>query len=208
MAFDYGCFISYPHDDGLLVERFMDDFTSALKAHLLNLSKDRKYWLDSEQLGVGKRHPSKIARGMCRSACWILIYYPKYRRSDFCKREYRAMRELEALRSQALGRQLPAEHSMIVPVLFRGDKDDLPGGLADSVIFGDFSKYTVSGPRILEHPESEQKIIEIADHVWNVWRTYEDLDDQMRHCEQYELPAAAGDDWGLETGGPNQDYPR
>jgi hypothetical protein len=208
MAFDYGCFISYPHDDGALVKTFIHDFTVGLKAHLYNLEDGKKYWWDQEQLGVGIRHPQAIASGMCKSACWIMIYYPKYRRSPFCKSEYLAMRELEARRREALGRRLPREFTMILPVLFRGEERDLPGGLSDEMIFEDFSKYTVSGPRILEHPEFEQKMMKISEHVWNVWKTCEDLDHEPRNCDDYTLPEPTDEGWGSESGGPSQKQPR
>ncbi len=205
MAFDFGCFISYPHDDGDLVERFVEDFVKGLKAHLMNLEKDKKYWWDREQLATGINHQQAIATGMCKSACWILIYYPKYRRSRECRKEYRAMRELEARRRQALGGILARDKAMIVPVLFSGHPKDLPGELADQVIFEDFTKYTVSGPRILEHPAFEAKIIKIAHHVWDVWKACEQVTHMPRDCHEYVLPEPREDDWGPEV---EQEQPR
>ncbi len=207
MAFDFGCFISYPDDDGELVQRFMGDFTAGLKAHLLGPDKGKKYWWDKEQLDGPVRHPDAIASGMCRSACWILIYYPRYRRSDYCKREYRAMCELEERRRSVLGKRLAREQTMIIPVLLRGHENDLPRKLPDHVTFEDFRRYTVSGPHILRHPTLEEKISLISERVWKVWKVCEHMEDVPSGCDTFPLPEPDESDWGPEHGDVEQARP-
>lgn len=208
MAFEFGCFISYAHDEGDLIQTFVKDFVKGLKAHLVNIDDKQKYWWDEEQLSGGVRHPDKIATGMCQSACWVLIYFPKYRRHPACQQEYRAMYELEERRREALGRRLRKDQAMIIPILLGGDKEDLPQRLPDKVIIEDFSQYAVSGPRILRHPEFEKRMKLIAGRIWDVWRVCEDLKDEPSGCHEYSLPAPDKADWGPEVGGPEQEQPR
>lgn len=198
MPFQYGCFISYAHDSGDLISTFLEDLTTGLRDHLTGLAGEAKYWLDEQRLAGGMAHPQAIATAMCESACWILVYHHRYRRSDWCKREYRAMRVLESQRMEALGKRLPRERRMIVPILLNGELGDLPVGLQEERIVENFTHFLVSQPRIHEHPKFEARVRNIADHVWQIWRVCEDKPDEPSDCEAFEVPQADPSDWGSE----------
>jgi hypothetical protein len=64
-------------------------------------------FVDTEQLGGGDDLDRKIARAMCESVCMILIYTPKYEAHAYTRREYAAMRLLEAERGSGTLAQPP-----------------------------------------------------------------------------------------------------
>jgi TIR domain len=208
VAFEYGCFISYAHDEGHLIRRFIDDLTEALRSELgAYLNDENKLFLDQKRLSGGLSHPEVLAEAMCRSACWILVYIPKYRRMEWCRREYRAMRELESRRKEQPGPKLARGHAMIVPMLLRGHIDDLPIGVPAAEFVEDFTRFDVGQRRIVEHREFKPRIRLVAERIWDIWRAYEHVDHDGAGCEAFQLPAPDDADWGPEKGGPSQERP-
>lgn len=208
MAFEYGCFVSYPHDDGELINTFMGDLVTALESELgAYLERGRKVYIDRNGLNGGRAHATELARAMCASACWILVYSPKYRRRPWCRSEFRAMRLLEQQRRQALGRDLPPTKSMIIPVLLRGDMQDLPSGIPDSRFVVDFSAFMVGQQRIIEHPGFNVAIRRLSTEIFSIYQLWEGSDEHPRDCETFELPEPDEADWNTEVGGLSQGRP-
>lgn len=208
MPFEYGCFISYAHDDGERIQQFIEGFTDGLKSALGGyLGPEQKYWIDEDRLSGGYAHGEEIARRMCQSACWVLVYVPRYRRQPWCRREYRAMRALDQARRATLGRRIPQGTAMIIPVLLGGHVEDLPTSLPPKVfIETEFQKFNVGQQRIVEHPDFQPRMTKIAQRIWDVWRICEDLEEPSG-CEHFSLPEDSTEDWGPEKGGPGQGRP-
>lgn len=117
------------------------------------------------------------------------------------------MRALEAQRRATLGKRLPRETAMIIPVLLSGHLDDLPRNLPSEVyVEREFQAFNVGQPRILHHPDFQPRMIEIGSRIWDAWRIYEDLE-EPQNCAGFRLPDDSLDDWGDEVGGPNQRRP-
>ena len=92
MPLVYSCFISYRHDYVQIAEDFQDALENELSL-LINLPVYR----DEERLQGGDFYNSRLAKALCRSACMVMIYTPRYfdARSTYCAREFRAMELLE-----------------------------------------------------------------------------------------------------------------
>jgi len=97
MAIRYGCFFSYAHGRHELMQRFKATLADALRCYLEPyFDNEDELFVDVEQLGGGDDLDRKIARAMCESVCMVLIYTPKYEAHAYTRREYAAMRRLEA----------------------------------------------------------------------------------------------------------------
>lgn len=202
MAVRFGCFISYAHDDGRRLKTFIQDFTEALVSELgAYLDDGQKVALDKDLLAGGVRHEPALAQYMCQSACWILVYVPKYRHHPWCRQEYRAMRVLEAERRDALGSRLPRTRAMILPVLLSGNVDDLPAGMPELEYVEDFSSFMVGHQHIIEHPEFQHRVRKMAENIWGTWRILAEDADLPDDCHVFEFPAPDDNDWAPEVGG-------
>jgi len=187
MAFEYGCFISHVHAREEMMQEFMASLIPALKGELEPMVGQGVY-IDHERLGPGFKHEPALGSGICASACWIVVYVPQYSEHDYCMREFRAMQMLEERRRQALGRKLPPEMGMILPIVLRGTKDELPPGLAKS-IYLEFTKFTVASPKISTNEATMEEIRKLAQYVREIYKLGSHLSED---CSQFELPPPGG----------------
>lgn len=185
--FQYGCFISYIHPREELMREFTTSLVGALKGELEPLVPEGVY-LDEDRLGIGIKHEHALARGLCASACWIVVYVPQYSNHEYCMREFRAMQILEERRRRALGHKLPREQGMILPIVLRGDKGELPEEITTSVYL-EFTQYTVASPKIRDNEPSMKEIKKLAEYVEQIFK----LGSHLREdCGEFDLPPAGG----------------
>ena len=189
MAFEYGCFISHVHATKPLLSEFVTGLKSALESELEAYVRDPVY-IDEERLRPSYRWNEALARAMCKSACWIVVYVPQYPLREYCMRELQAMRVLEHRRRQQLGDDLAAEKGMIVPVVLRGRPDDLPDSLAEGVHYLDFSRFTTASGEILRSDVYMEQIVELAKDIHEIFELGAALDDD---CTEFSIPRLDGD---------------
>lgn len=117
MPFQHACFISFSRGININKKR-VNEVVKGLKEDLSNeigsLTNDLDVFYDEDFLKGGDSLAESIAYHLCRSVCMIVIYMPIYFHSDWCRREYKAMLNLEQIRLRALGRE---EHKLIIPLL-------------------------------------------------------------------------------------------
>lgn len=186
MAIRYGCFFSYAHGRHDLMKRFKTALADALRCYLEPyFDNEDELFVDTEQLGGGDDLDRKIARAMCESVCMIMIYTPKYEAHAYTRREYAAMRLLEAERS----RWYPLPSHLIIPVIMTRHPESLPRQISESTFYVDFSHYTMatgdlkSNPEFL--PDIDKMVKRIAlHHAYQKKHTPPDHD-----CNQFVLPA-------------------
>jgi hypothetical protein len=185
MSIRYGCFFSYAHGRHELMQRFKATLADALRCYLEPyFDNEDELFVDTEQLGGGDDLDAKIARAMCESVCMILIYTPKYEAHAYTRREYAAMRALEAERSKWYA--LPSH--LIIPVIMTQHPDQLPHQITDTSFYVDFSRFTMatgdlkSNPDFL--PDIDKMVKRIVIHYQYLRKTMPPGHD----CNQFVLP--------------------
>jgi hypothetical protein len=206
MPFQYACFISYAHDDGDLVTEFIEHLRKKLLDELgAYFDADEKLFIDRDSIDVGDAWEARIAGAMCRSACWMMVYMPKYRRKEYCRREYRAMVELEGGRRTMLKHRLPADRGMIIPVLLRSVPEDLPPAARKYQAIGDLRSYKVGHA---PNAKIDDTLMKLAKQIYELWQLGEEVEELTDRCAVYPLPQDDPNDWPPERGGPARGMPR
>jgi TIR domain len=183
--FQYSCFISYSHGEEELVRGFVAQFKAALKGELETLI-DRKAFIDEDIHGGAFWEP-KLAQALCHSVCMVLIYTPIYGQKDVCRREFEAMRDVEAWRQKLLQGGDPL--GLIIPVVMRGFQR-LPPPLEPRQAF-DFSKFTLADVQINRHPCFAEQVRKVAERIQAHFEQMQDLEDKAcEHCQGFKLPPA------------------
>ena len=186
MAIRYGCFFSYAHGRHALMQRFKSALADALRCYLEPyFDNEDELFVDTEQLGGGDDLDRKIARAMCESVCMVLIYTPKYEAHAYTRREYEAMRLIEAERGQWY--ELPSR--LIIPVVMTRHPESLPPQIGDARFYVDFSHYTMATPDLMSNPDFlpdiDKMVKRIAAH-YACQKKHTPLD---HDCNQFVLPA-------------------
>lgn len=185
MPFTYACFISYPSLNGKLGKSIIKRLTTALKDQL-ELELREGVFLDEERLKPGSRYNEQLARDICQSICWIVVYLPIYEKHPYCNREFTAMEHLAEKRIKLLGNNVNPEFGMIIPIIFRG-AEDLPSRIKNNYQCCDFSRFSTSSLDVRQKNEYEKQIREIAKSIINHSKIYRELELDII-CDSFELP--------------------
>jgi len=184
MAIRYGCFFSYAHGRHELMQRFKTTLADALRCYLEPyFDNEDELFVDVEQLGGGDDLDRKIARAMCESVCMVLIYTPKYEAHAYTRREYAAMRQLEAERSKWYS--LPSR--LIIPVIMTQHPDGLPPQITDS-FYVDFSRYTMATADLKSNPDFLPDIDRMVKRIVTHYHYQKKCMPPGYDCNQFVLP--------------------
>ena len=186
---EHSCFISYRHGRGVYAKRAIDDFLEALESRLEQYL-DGKIYIDREELRAGVIYPSALAKALCESACLVVIYWPTYfsEQHTYCTREFMAMEALETQRITSIKEMKEKNLGLIIPVVFTA-ASRVPGKIAESRYYQDFTGYRLGGPKLYEHPQFEDKIIEIAGYITECYDILDSsAEDICGDCGSFELP--------------------
>ena len=190
MSFKYSCFISYCRSGNKFMNTFIQQLTETLEDYL-DPYLNEKVYIDT-QLEPGCRYPEELARAICRSICMIVVYTPKYTDAEnhpYCLREYRAMELIEKKRKQLL-EDKTKNTGIIIPIIFRGEKEDLPCDIGDYIHYCDFSQFTTASPHIEQNPEYIDEIQKIVKIVYGKYKLYKQNGiDPCCDCESFSLPS-------------------
>jgi hypothetical protein len=184
MAIRYGCFFSYAHGRHELMQRFKTTLADALRCYLEpHFDNEDELFVDTDQLGGGDDIDRKIARAMCESACMVLIYTPKYEAHAYTRREYAAMRQLEAERSKWYS--LPSR--LIIPVIMTQHPEQLPPQITES-FYVDFSRFTMATADLKSNPDFLPDIDRMVKRIVTHYHYQKKFTPAGHDCNQFVLP--------------------
>lgn len=196
MPIRYSCFISYPHGQGELLKQFIERLKTELQ-NRIDFYLNHPPYHDEARLRPGYRFNEALAQAICESVCMIVVYVPKYEKSEYCLREYAAMEDLERLRRQLLGDRLKPDLGMIIPVVLRcaeepGGQAKLPNWITESRQYSNFTKYATGTDDIFGHPDNMDEIEKIARVIDELYVALSELDvDPCGECREFRIPDAA-----------------
>jgi TIR domain len=188
-SFKYSCFISHCHGYGNLMKSFIKELKNALRDHIdPYLLQDVS--TDEERLVLGYKYNDKLAKALCQSICMIVVYSPKFEKHSYCLREYAAMEILERRRLRKMAHTFPKEMGMIIPILFRGKKDDIPKRIRDHIHYCDFTGYSLASTKISKNTDYDKRIEGIAEYIHELHKQFELSGKNLcEDCNSFKLPS-------------------
>lgn len=187
MAYEYCCFISYPHGQDDVLVPFVKELVNGLETEIYAQTR-KKIWIDYDYLKGGSRLDEEVGPDICKSACMILIYTPLYFDTEhtYCARELKAMQDLEEQRLQLLKDK---GKGLIIPVILRG-ANRFPVALSEKRLFYKFTDIEFNNPADMIRVKYAKEIREIAEYIIDRCLSLDDVADKMAHdCEKYCLPS-------------------
>jgi hypothetical protein len=187
--FKHASFVSYRHGQLEIKQAFIQQFAGGLGAEL-ELLRDEKVFVDVERLRGGDFFNEALARAVYDSATMVVVYQPNYFDLDhpYCAREYRAMCGLERERLSLLCDAEERNHSLIIPVILRGEQD-VPSDLRDKRQYHDFSTFMLAGRELSRNQEYAPKLKAIARYI----------DERCRALEAHSVPFSGADNFQFPT---------
>jgi hypothetical protein len=187
------CFISYRHPaaKGGREEKVIGHVVKAITDHVQMYTHDHEVYFDEKRLVPGYKYDEKLAEAICRSACMIIVYWPSYLESAYCKREIEAMLDIEEKRRKVLGAELHGCR-LFIPVILRGNFEELPERVTKGCQYLDYKAQAVSPDfNIGDDDWMSGELYRIAEYI-------KSLCDKMKkasqplfgNCLQYGFPAA------------------
>lgn len=189
MAFDYCCFISYPHGQDDVLVPFVNDFAAGLKLEIYAQTR-RKIWIDYEFLKGGSRLDEEIGPNLCRSACMILLYTPLYFDTDhiYCARELKGMHDLETKRLRHLKDK---GKGLIIPVILRGEKRFPKAFSGEDRLYYNFTDIEFNNPLDKLRVKYSKELKSIAEYIIDRCEVLDEIVPNLTHdCETYCLPSS------------------
>jgi len=191
MPVRFTCFFSYPHiDDAELMKDFVEKLAEALQESLKLYLGKTEFFLDTKRLRPGYIFDETIAAALCQSLCMIAVYVPPYEDRMYCLREYEAMERLEAARKARLNRPDLRDRGMIIPVVFRGKKENLPAKITGRVQYYNLSRFAPRAQSLLGNKKHAEEIDEIAQSIAELYKAVANTD-VCSDCDGFTLPAEA-----------------
>lgn len=201
MGFAYSCFISYSHGQHELMQTFLGDLKATLESSLEPYFREPVYVDD--RLRPGYHYNETLAKAMCQSIAMIVVFTPRWAGSDYCQREFRGMLSLERKRRKMAGPAMDTSHGLVIPVLLRGTRADMPDEISDHIHYCDFSRFTTADERIGRHPQYVQQIENIAEYIYEISKALNPFSEQAcSRCDAFKLPKA-----GTKVVVPQQPFP-
>lgn len=185
MAFEFCCFISYPHGQDEVLVPFVKAFVEGLKREIGAMDR-RPLWFDQVLTG-GRRIDEAIGAGLCKSACMVMLYTPLYFDEEhvYCARELKAMQDLEEERFKTLQDK---SFGLIIPIILRGPKK-FPEAMKKGKFY-DFTKFLFNSPSDKIRETYAEQIAEIATYIVERCDALEAAErDPTHNCDMYPLPS-------------------
>jgi hypothetical protein len=187
MCIKWACFISYPHAQGDLVKNFTKQLRTALENEIGTcFPKGVGVYMDELRLEPGFDWHQALTMAICESVCMIVVFVPVYEEKIYCLREFAAMEHIEEKRKKKLGGKYDATRRMILPIILRGDPDDLPLKISD-IHYSDFSQFTLATLNITTNVEYTETIRKITA---GIFRLYRDIRYLKHDCSSFRAPSA------------------
>ena len=175
----HACFVSYRHPatpdgrEGKLIQHVV----RAIKDHIEMLTHEHDVYFDRARLVPGYQYDERLAKAICRSACMVVVYWPSYLESEYCKKEIRTMLAIEANRRSILGSTLHGCR-LFIPLILRGRFDDLPTGLREGCHYLDYKAQAIRPDfNIGDDPIMSEQLYGVAEYI-------KELCDKMKCAEE------------------------
>ena len=175
--FKYACFISYRNskaeagENTVFAEQLYEAIRDRVDSVLYNDLEDpdnHLVFLDKKVMGSGEFITTVLGQAICKSICWVVIFTRGYLRGSlWCASELESMLKLEQQRLNALRMANPLK-SFIIPILFRGDKSDLPEVLQNITFETKLARFSLAFNRttpITNDAEMEPEIAKLIDEI-------------------------------------------
>ncbi|MEO5372975.1 MAG: toll/interleukin-1 receptor domain-containing protein [Alphaproteobacteria bacterium] len=186
MTIQYACFVSYRRLSDLSTKAFIKQLECAIRNHLERLREDGVF-IDYNDIRCGDELEEKVAQAICVSSCMVVVYCPAYDNSLYCRRELAAMIELENMRKQVIGDQLPAKR-LIFTIVYGGSDSDIPQWIKDT-IYIDMRKFSLLSKKIYLDKELDKKIREMVMSIWERHKIIDAASDKFTiDCTTFKLP--------------------
>lgn len=201
MAFKSACFISYPHNAGKSVDRFVTRLKDELQDRIAQFVTDPI--VTDHDFPTGADFHAKIAKSICESACLIVVYMPVYQRKPFCVQEYIAMERLQANRYNKLQLGAADQIGMILPIVYAGGERKTPGWqskipawVSDKINYKDITLFTISDPlAVFDQTDFQNWLGDIANLVDSIYNTFQKAGaNPTQVCGGHTLPDPADPD--------------
>jgi hypothetical protein len=188
VAFKCACFISYPHNAGRSVDKFVGRLKEELQDRFAQFVTDPI--VTDHDFPTGANFHKAIAQKICESACLLVVYMPVYQRKPFCLQEYTAMERLEAERYRALQQDLSGTFGMILPLVYTGEESKIPTWISGHINYMNISKSTIADPvAVFDRQDFQLWLLKIADMVDSLYNTFQaSPTNPCLTCGTYALP--------------------
>jgi hypothetical protein len=147
-------------------------------------------YFDDKRLVPGYQYDEKLAEAICRSACMVIVYWPSYLESDYCKKEIEAMLDIEERRRQFLGAELHGCR-LFIPVILRGKFEELPERVIRDCQYLDYkAQATKPDFNIGDDDKTSDELYRIAEYIKSLCDKMKSASDALfGKCQQYGFPA-------------------
>lgn len=185
MAFDFCCFISYPHGQKNVLVPIIENFVEALGNEIYAEMTGKEIFVDQEFLKGGEWLDETIGPSICKSACMILFYTPLYFDANhiYCARELKAMELLEKQRMDLLNDR---GKGLIISIILRGPKK-FPEALKNRM-YHDFSDIAFNASRNSIRARYAEEIKEIAQYIIERCERLDTINELSHDCDDHSLP--------------------
>jgi hypothetical protein len=163
----HSCFISYRHpaSSGGREEKLIRHVFRAIKDHLEVYTHEYAIYFDEHRLVPGYQYDEKLAQAICQSACMVIVYWPSYLESDYCRKELHTMLSIEKERRSLLASELHGCR-LFVPIILRGKFEDLPTEVRDGCQYLDYTaQATLPDLNIGDDPTMSEQLYRIAEEL-------------------------------------------
>lgn len=209
MTFAHACFISYHHSDDRNTQRFLEQFRAALESYF-DQRLSLKVYLDTDRLKPGFKYNVAITKALRESTCLIAILSPLYFKSEYCRREYVFMQQIETKRRQDTGAP-PETHSLVIPLLVWGAEKQVPQEIRDHT---QLTKLPFRLPNLNQRIEEDPNLLPILERIGELicelhehFETHGLCQNAVACCQNLNLPdIEAIGNWQM-TAQPRQGFP-
>jgi len=188
----HSCFISYRHpaSKGNREEKLISHVVKAITDHVELYTHDHAVYFDGKRLVPGYQYDERLANAICHSACMVIVYWPAYLESEYCKKEIAAMLDIEKKRRRLLGKELHGCR-LFIPIILRGNLDELPEGVRKDCQYLDYkAQATKPNFNIGDDDKMSDELYRIAEYINTLCDKMKNASDKLfGKCQQYVFPA-------------------
>jgi hypothetical protein len=188
----HACFISYRHPAAKdsREEKLITHVFKAISDHVQVYTHAHEVFFDSKRLVPGYQYDETLSEAICRSACMVVVYWPAYLESDYCKKELEAMLAIEERRRKVLGDALHGCR-LFIPVILRGNFEDLPTRITEKCHYLDYkAQATKPDINIGDDQHTSEELFRIAEYIKRLCDKMKGASDTLfSTCRQFDFPA-------------------
>ena len=204
------CFISHRHPaaENSREARLIGHVVKAVTDHVQLYTHEHEVYFDKERLVPGYQYNDRLADAICRSACMVIVYWPAYLESDYCKKEMAAMLEIEEKRRVLLGSALHGCR-LFIPVILRGHFEELPNAVRNGCQYLNYrAQSTRPDFNIGDDEKMSAELFRVAEYIKSLCDKMKTARDALfGGCGEYGFPKSPSQTHGPIDPAPPQPFP-